>query len=122
MTRILLIVLSLFLLACCGQKPLPPIPGNVKVYSVQEHKGGLVRLQVNEVKPFSQGAGYLCSSPMHFEQIVTCTGGSVKVYSLQPSRNGLYRKQTGELKTYAEAVNYLCTSPKDMNYILDKCQ
>lgn len=120
--KALYLLLCLSFLSCCGTKPLPPIPGNVKVYSIQEQKGGLVRVQANEVKPFSEAKGYLCLSPQHMEDTVSCVGGSVRVYSLQPQMNGIYRKQANDLMTYREAKNYLCTSPKDFGYILDKCQ
>lgn len=119
--KALFLLLPLIVLSCCGQQKLPPIPGSVKVYSVQEQKGGLVRVQVSEVLPFSKAKGFLCESPAHFENTVECVGGSVKVYSLQPSRGGLYRKQADELLTYAAAKGYFCVSPKDLEYIQEQC-
>lgn len=120
--RALILVASFILLSCCGQKTLPPIPGNVKVYSIQEQKGGLVRVQANEVKPFSDAKGYLCQSPQHMESTVNCIGGAVRIYSMQPQMGGIYRKQANDLMTYSEAKGYFCVSPKDMTYILEKCK
>lgn len=121
MTRLLILFFCSVMLSCCGQKPLPPIPGNAKVYSIQEKKGGLVRLQMNELLPFAKAKNYLCAHPNHMNDIVNCVGGGVKIYSLQPARGGIYRKQANELKTYAEATGYLCTSPKDFAEIQDQC-
>lgn len=114
------LLLCLALLSCCGQK-LPPIPGTVKVYEIREDKGGLIRLQVQETLPFVRGAGYLCASPQHFGDIVSCTGGGVRVYELNPKLGGIFRKQANDLMTYEEARGYLCVSPQHMNDIQDKC-
>jgi len=111
------LLLSFLFLSCCCQQ-LPPIPSNVKVYSVQEE---LVRLQVKETLAFAKARGYLCASPQNFSDTVSCVGGGVKIYSLQPSMGGLYRKQANELLPYAGARGYLCTSPKDFTFILDQC-
>lgn len=112
---------SLFLLSCCGQKTLPPIPGNVKAYQIYEEKGGLVRVQVNEIKPFAQAKDFHCQSPNHFEQTVSCAGGAVRDYFLRPDLGGIYRKQANDLMTYAEARGYFCVSDQDLGYILDQC-
>lgn len=114
------LLISLVFLSCCGQK-LPPIPGNVKVYEIREEKGGLSRLQVQEILPFEKGKGFICASPQHFGDVVACSGGAVRLYELRPEMKGIYRAQSKDLMTYAEARAYLCTSPKDFNYILDKC-
>lgn len=119
MRRALLLV-ALLAFSCCGQQ-LPPIPGSVKVYQVNEPKGGLVRLQVQEVKAFTKAKGFFCQSPEHFQQTVTCTAGAAKVYYLRPDLGGLYRKQANELLTYAEGFGYFCVSPADLAEIIDEC-
>jgi hypothetical protein len=119
--KLLVGLLVLTLLSCCGSAP-PKVPGTVKIYSIQEQKGGLVRSQANEVKPFSSAKGYLCASPQHTSDIINCVGGGVRIYSLQPSLNGIYRKQANELKTYADARGYFCVSPADFGQIQDNCK
>lgn len=109
-----LILLSLFL-AGCGT-----VPGTVKVYSVQQDKGGLVRAQDKEVKPFTQARGYLCESPEDFRDTVTCSGGGVKVWYLEPSK-GLVRKQQNQVKSFSAAKGYLCVSNQDLKSILENC-
>ena len=108
-------LLLALVLSACGTAP-----GTVKVYSIQPAKGGIVRNQDSEVKPFKDAKGYLCESPEDFRDTATCSGGGVKVWYLEPTR-GIIRKQQNQVKTFAQAKGYLCVSPQDMKAILEAC-
>lgn len=60
----LLIPLITMGVSSCGTGP------DVKVYSSQPDKGGLVRLQENEIIPYLQTKDYLCLNPSDAEALL----------------------------------------------------